>query len=91
MQIACKAPSQRVSTIMGRLRRRALKAGDRLLIHNRSSRSQPILVKTRSVQDLVRGSSIGAIESREQRQEFLAFTRVAVFQPLRGKMQELVA
>ena len=74
MQIARKARSLWVSTIMGRLRRRAsepshLLRAVRLLILSRSNAktgeawtlpifacSQPILVKTRSVCDLIRGS-----------------------------------
>jgi hypothetical protein len=56
MQIARKAPSLRVSTIMGRLRRRASEDVGRLLILSRSSSSQPILVETRSAKDLIRGS-----------------------------------
>jgi hypothetical protein len=46
---------------MGRLWRRASQAVDRLLILCRSPSSEPILVKTRSVKDLIRGS-LGLIE-----------------------------
>jgi hypothetical protein len=56
MQIARQAPSLRVSTRMGRLCRRASEAVGPLLILSRSSSSQPILVETRSVKDLIRGS-----------------------------------